>query len=510
MLPLVGCLPPKPEGELVVANKSSLDSVDPVDVTTFAGTQLLSAVGDPLYASDPGGRTLPRLATALPKLSASGRIARIPLRRDVRFHDGTRFDAAAMVFNLERFRALGKLGYLLDDRIETVRASGPYELELQLKRPYSALAALLSSINLTPVSPVAYRNHAKRSLANRFVGTGPYQLTGYTPQHQKLAPFAGYWGEPPRNRGIHLVTLSNSTALFGALSSGEVDVLLSQGLESDQQRSLAERARRGRLVEGQGPAVEIGYLTLLSDRAPLNDPRLREAVAHSLNRELISQRVSFNMRSPLRSLVPPPLPGAVPPPWPAYQPERARALFRQAGYCKGRQLSLPLTFRSNVPADRLFALTWQAQLQRDLGDCVQLEISGVESTTAYRQLEKGAFPMILLDWVGDYPDADVYLAPLLACERAQGNSCLKGSSVSFGSFWSAPGLQGQLQASEGLSGRARLEVLQTIQQRAAQGNAYIPVWQVAPRAWAQPWLAPPRFDGSGRLVLQALQRRPQP
>jgi peptide/nickel transport system substrate-binding protein len=112
--------------------------------------------------------------------------------------------------------------------------------------------------------------------------------------------------------------------------------------------------------------------------------------------------------------------------------------------------------------------------------------------------------------VGDYPDSDVYLAPLLACETSQGNSCLKGSSVSFGSFWSAPGLQKQLQASEGLSGPARLEVLQTIQQRAAQGNAYIPVWQVAPRAWAQPWLARPLFDGSGRLVLQALQRRPHP
>ena len=57
------------------------------------------------------------------------------------FHDGTRFDARAMVFSLERFRALGKMGYLLDDRIAAVRASGPYELELQLKRPYSALAS---------------------------------------------------------------------------------------------------------------------------------------------------------------------------------------------------------------------------------------------------------------------------------------------------------------------------------------------------------------------------------
>ncbi|MFM2080381.1 MAG: hypothetical protein RLZZ219_1063 [Cyanobacteriota bacterium] len=505
---LLGCQPLHPRDQLVVASRSSLESVDPVDITSFAGGQLLSAIGDPLYASDAAGRLQPRLATALPTLSTDGLTARIPLRRGVRFHDGSRFDAAAMVFSLERFRALGKLGYLLDDRITAVRASGSHELELRLKRPYSALAALLSSANLTPVSPTAYRRHGRRSLADRFVGTGPYRLVSSSPQKKSLQPFADYWGPPPRNRGVHLVTLSNSTALFGALVSGEVDVLLSQGLESDQQRALAERARRGAFVQGIGPAVEIGYLTLLSDRPPLNQAALRRAVALSLDRRLISERVSYGMRTPLRSLIPPPLPGAVPPAWPDYDPAQARRLYRQGGYCGGRRLSLPLTFRSNVPADRLFALTWQAQLQRDLGDCVQLNLTGVESTTAYRQLDKGAFPLILLDWAGDYPAPDVFVVPMLACEKAEGPRCLEGGSALFGSFWSAPGLQRQLEASESLSGSARTTVLQSIQRRTAAAAPYIPVWQVAPRAWGQPGLTPPRFDGSGRVLLQELERQP--
>ncbi|MFM8259109.1 MAG: ABC transporter substrate-binding protein [Vulcanococcus sp.] len=506
-LVLAGCQPPHQPDQLVVASRSSLDSVDPVDVTSFAGGQLLSAIGDPLYASDAAGQLQPRLATALPQLSADGRRARIPLRQGVRFHDGTPFNAAAMVFSLERFRALGKLSYLLDERISAIRASGPYELELRLTRPYGALAALLSSSNLTPVSPAAYRQHRRRSLRDRFVGTGPYQLVRSTPQQQTLRPFSGYWGPAARNRGVQVVTLSNSTALYGALISGEVDLLLSQGLESDQQRELARRSGRGLLVQTVGPAVEIGYLTLLSDRPPLDHPQLRRAVALSLDRRLISERVSYGMRSPLRSLVPPPLPGSSPPSWPAYGPQQARSLLRGAGYCNGRRLSLPLTFRSNVPADRLFALTWQAQLQRDLGDCLQLEITGVESTTAYRQLDKGAFPMIVLDWAGDYPAADVYVTPMLACSRASGYRCLEGSSAAFGSFWAAPGLQRQLQASEALQGPALARRLDAIQRRVADGAAYIPLWQTAPRAWAQPALAPPVFDGSGRVVLQQLHRR---
>ena len=504
---LTGCQPPHPSDQLVVATSSTVASVDPIDVTTLAGLQLLSAIGDPLYAATANGQLEPRLATALPLLSADGRTARIPLRREVLFHDGTRFDAQAMVFSLERFRTLGKMGYLLDDRIESMRASGSHELELKLKRPYSSLAALLSAINLTPLSPKAYQQHRERSLPSRFVGTGPYRLASKSPQKQTLVPFRDYWGEPPRNQGIHLVSLSNSTALFGAMVGGEVDVLLSQGIDSDQQRALADRARRGRLVEAIGPAVEIGYLTLLSNRAPLDQPVLRQAIALSLNRPLISERVSYGIRSPLRSLVPPPLMGSEPPAWPDYKPVHARQLFKQAGYCHGKRLNLPLTFRSNVPADKLFALTWKAQVQRDLGDCLQLEISGVESTTAYRQLEQGTFPSILLDWIGDYPDPDTYLMPLLGCQRAKGSRCLEGNAAAAGSFWGAPGLQEQLQASEQLAGPGRKQVLLSIQRRTAAGAAYIPVWQVAPRAWAQPQLHKPVFDGTGRLVLQALSAR---
>ena len=504
---LLGCQPPHPQGQLVVANKSSLESVDPVDVFSFAGTQLLSAVGDPLYATDHRGQLQPRLAAGLPQFSDDGLTARIPLRKGVRFHDGTPFDAAAMVFNLERFRQLGKLGYLLDDRISALRASGPYELELRLQRPYRALASLLSSINLAPVSPSAYRNYTKRSLSNRFVGTGPYRLVSFSPQKQQLLPFKDYWGAQPKNKGIHLLTLSNSTALYGSLLSGEVDVLISSGLESDQQQALNAKAQRGQLAMGEGPAAEIGYLTLMTQQAPFNQPTLRQAVALSVNRPLISQRVSFGLRPPLRSLVPPPLAGSEPAAWPRYNPKAARALYRQAGYCNGRSLKLPLTFRSNVPSDRLFALTWQAQLQKDLGDCVELEVTGVESTTAYRQLEQGVYPMIVLDWVGDYPDPDVYLAPMLACTTSRGDHCLAGSSVAFGSFWAGAGVQELLRDSEASSGAARQESLRRVQRLAAEGAAYIPIWQVTPRAWAQAHLKAPRFDGSGRVLLQELETR---
>ena len=507
---LSSCRAPRPSHEgikrLVVASKNRVDTVDPAGGYTFGAMQLLSAIGDPLYAINARGQLEPRLALAPPQVSADGLTARVELRQGVRFHDGTPFNAAAMVFTLERFLAIGKLSYLLGDRVSGVRAVGPYTLELTLKRPFSALAELLSAVNLTPLSPSAYRNHRKSFLNDRFVGTGPYRLSFFTNQQQRLEPFAGYWGARAANGGIDLVSLSNSTALFGALQSGEVDVLLSTSLEIDQQAALRRSATAGKLQEGSGPALEIGYLTLLTDQPPLNDPRLRQAVAYSLDRATISRRVTLGLRPPLRDLVPPSLKGSDPTAWPSYSPTRARALYRQAGYCQGKRLSLPLTFRSNIPADRMFALTWQAQLRQDLGDCVELEVTGMEATTAYRQLGEGAFPLILLEWMGDFPDADNYLVPLLGCEEARGERCLKGASAASGSFWAKPGLQQELERSASLTGSARAAQLRRIQRQTAAANPYLPVWLVAPRAWAQRNVSQPRFDGSGRLLLQELNK----
>ncbi|MEI6112703.1 MAG: ABC transporter substrate-binding protein [Cyanobium sp. ELA712] len=508
-LALAACQPARPPRSLIVGQASRIDSLDPIKASRVGVMQALAALGDPLYSIEADGRIEPRLATALPQLSADGLRARIPLRQDVLFHDGSRFDADALVFSLRRFLKSGTLGFQLADRVEAVRAVGPYEVELSLKRPFAPLPRLLSAIFLTPVSPTAYRTHTDKPLNNRFVGTGPYRLSFFNGQQQRLTPFQEYWGARPANGGIDLVTLSNSTALLGALRSGEVDVLLASGLEIDHQQALHRDAAAGRLREGGGPPLSIGFFSLLTDQPPLNNIALRRALARSLDRATITERVSLGMRPPLRQLIPPSLPGSDPEAWPAYDPSAARALYRQAGYCNGKVLALPLTFRSDIPSDRLLALTWQAQVRRDLGDCLELQVSGMESTTAYDQLGKGALTLFFYDWIGDYPDPENFLAPLLGCEKAEGDRCAKGNSALSGSFWSAPGLDAELLRSSRIDGPERARLLRAIQRRTAAAVPYLPVWLLAEQAWSGRRISAPQFDGSGRLRLDQLRRLPE-
>ena len=75
--------------------------------------------------------------------------------------------------------------------------------------------------------------------------------------------------------------------------------------------------------EGAGPALGIGYITLLTDRPPLDNQQLRRALAFSLDRELLTKRVTDKLRPPLRGLVPPKLPGALAA-WPKADAGRAR------------------------------------------------------------------------------------------------------------------------------------------------------------------------------------------
>ena len=501
------CQPKRQSERLTVASAGRISSLDPALASTTGTLQVLSALGDTLYVRGQNGTFQPQLAASKPEVSANGLSVTIPLRRDVLFHDGSRFDAKAMAFSLNRFLRIGTQRYLLSDRIAAIETPKPYAIRLRLKQPSSSIESLLTSPYLTPVSPKAYANHADRFLNDRFVGTGPYTLNSFRTTQQRLLPFRNYWGSPPNNVGLDLINLSNSTALFGALISGEVDVLLSNSIDEDQKRALSERADKQLLRESKGPAMNITFVTLRTNSPPMQNQTVRRALAHSLDRQLISRRVSYSQREPLRSLIPPSLRGGKSEPWPTYNLATARKLFQQAGYCSGRRLQVPFTFRTNVPSDRLMALTWQAQLKRDLPDCVQMTLNGVESTTVYKQLSEGSFEAVILDWSGSYPDPEAYISPLLSCNRAEGNVCEAGEAVDGGTFWTEPGLQAALRRSDMLEGQARLNALATVDAMAARGAPYIPVWFVAPKAWSQLRLNPPIFNGNGLVNLAQLGER---
>ncbi len=502
----ISCKPQRKDKGIIIASNGKVESLDPAQANKLLAIQLISALGDTLYRMNAKGDLEPRLALAKPIISSDGLTISIPLREDVLFHDGTLFDSYAMAFSLKRFMNIGTHKYIEGGRIKGIETPSKFLLIIKLSRPSSSIKGLLTSINLTPVSPTHYRDYDNKFLVNNFVGTGPYRLTSYSPERQTFVPFENYWGKKINNSGISYKRYNTSTSLFSAIKTGQVDILLSNSIEDGQRVALNKLSQKGFFNQAKGPAMEIGYIVFRSNSKILKRKEIRKALMYSIDRRLISKRASYGLREPLRSLSPPILGLSKYPAWPTYNPELAKSLFEKAGFCNNNKLVLPLTFRSNVPSDKLLALTWQEQVNRDFSDCLELSLNGVESTTVYKQLSEGAYEAVILDWTGDYSDPYAYLSPILDCKKIKGEVCKKGEAVSGGSFWANIKLQESLEKSETLLDEKRLEELRKVEQIAADGAAILPIWLVSPSVWTQKVLNQPEFDNSGRILLEKLFR----
>ena len=257
--------------------------------------------------------------------------------------------------------------------------------------------------------------------------------------------------------------------------------------------------------EGISNPTEVSFITLRTNIEPLNKKEIRLAISKTLNREKIIKNVSYGLRDPSKSIVPQIFKGDNLVSWPKYNPKEAITILKSEGFCNGNTLTLPLTYRSNVPTDKLIALYWQQDVKANMEDCFSINISGIESTTIYKNLSEGLYPAVILDWTGSYSDPEAYLVPLLSCNKLDKNICTQGESVYSGSFWGAKKIEELFLESQSLYGHERLKILLNIESLASEAIPYIPIWISSQKAWSQNNISKPIFNGAGRISMGDLE-----
>lgn len=476
---------------LVLGTTSKIRTLDPADAYEIMSGNLLYNLGDRLYTNRPGSAELePQLASALPTISEDGLTYTIPLREGVVFHDGTPFNAAAMVFSFQRFMDnQGTPAYLLSNIVEKVEATGDYELTLQLKYPFAAFPSVLAFTGLCAISPTAYGTNPKEFQPSTFVGTGAYQLTEFGADVIRLTPFENYWGTKPANAGLDIQVFSSSANLFNAVQTGAIDVAY-ESLDPDQIGSLETQAQQGKLQVVKSSGNGIHYLTVNVLSAPLDQPPVRQALAAAIDRQFLSDRVFQNQVKPLYSLVPSPI-VAHSPVFERYADAnaltRAQDLLKAAGFSTAKPATIDLWYRSNLNSNSLAANTIKAMVDDRMAGLMIINLQGVESATAYDNLDKGAYPVFLLDWTPDFLDADNYLEPFLACEQGSPeNGCEAGASQYQGSFYYNDRVQTLIsqerQETDSSKRQADLIAIQTI---VAEDVPFIPLWENQSFVFAQ-------------------------
>nr|WP_238718562.1 ABC transporter substrate-binding protein [Petrachloros mirabilis] len=475
---------------LTIGTTSKARTLDPADAYEVFAGNLLYNLGEGLYRYEIGTDELqPQLATAMPTISDDRLTYRIPLREGVFFHDGTPFNAEAMAFSLRRFMENGgPPSFLLTDIVESIEPTGEYELTIRLQRPFAGFSDLLAFSGLAAVSPEAYEIGAGAFSPSTFVGTGPYQLTRYDGGDTvRLDTFEDYWGSPAVNEGIDIQVYSSSANLYNAFRTGAIDVA-TQSLEPDQLQALERAAENGDWQSLTGPGNVVSYLSLNVQDEHLSKPQVRQALAAMIDRNVLRDRVFQQQAEPLYSLIPT-IFEVSQPVFEQNRPNQAEieALLTEAGYSPDNPVPLTLWYRSNVASNVLAATTLRAMITRDYGNWVQFNLDSVESATAYQNLDKGIYPMFMLDWYGDFYDPDNYIHPFIACEQGSVEAgCERGASHSQGSFYYSDRANQLVEQSRQETDPARRqEVFAQIQTLIAEDVPFIPLWQNNASVFAQ-------------------------
>lgn len=376
---------------------------DPLTFHPHAATDLVSAaivssVCEPLVRiRADGSRPEPALATSW--ATPDSRTWTFTLRKGVRFHDGTPFDADAVVKNVEHLR----LARGFPGRAERL---GPDSVTLALERPSAALLATLSQPFFAMQSPAALDNAAAP------IGTGAFRFGAHRGGEIELRANAEHWGGPPRVGRLLFRRFANEDALVRALLAGAVDVTGAIG-----QDRVADVGQAPGLTLDSKTGLNLAFLSLNNERTPLRDERVRQAVAHAIDRGALLRETLGGHGEPARNPLPPSLPGYLLTTQELrFDPGTVRRLLRAASLPDGFETTLLAveTPRPYLPSPMRVIERIRSQLQA-VG--IRARLVRAASWNDYiGRTTRGDYDIAVLGWQADSLDPNDFLAALLGSE----------------------------------------------------------------------------------------------
>lgn len=500
-------------GRITIGTTAKPRTLDPADAYELGSLSLVYNMSDRLYTYEPGTTELkPELATALPTISDDGLTYTIPIREGVVYHDGTKFDAKAMEFSLRRFiENKGKPFFLLSDSVESVKATGDYELTIKLKQPFAAFTSLLAFSGVPALSPKAYEIGEGKFEPNKFVGTGPYKLAKFGTDSVRFDVFDEYWGEKPANNGVTVQILSSGVNLYNNFRKQGVDVAY-VSLDPDQITSLEQMSKEGKWLAIPNEGSAVSYLTLNRNQKPLDKVEVRQAIAAMIDRKLIYDRVLYGQAESVYSMIPTTFDVYEPVFKEKYgkggNPEKAKELLKKAGFSKENPAVVEIWYPSGSAPRSLTALVLKALAKKTMDGMLEFDIHTVESTSAFKNIGKGLYPGFLLSWYPDYLDADNYIQPFLSCEKGSvENGCEEGGSQTQGSFFYSERMNQLIsQERKEQDPEKRKLIFDEIQEILVQEVPYVPLWQSKDYVFAQNGITGVQLDATQNLIYRNLNK----
>ena len=446
---------------LVYAASSDPVSLDPAVTSDGESSRAQLQIFETLVAQVPGTTKLTAGLAVGWKLSNGGKTWTFKLRRNVRFHDGTSFDASAVCANFNRwYNFRGALqsdsasyyynvifgGFAHPEKgapgpgkalYRNCQAKDANTAVINIKRRFAPFAAAMTLTPFAMQSPTAMTKYGadKGKLTSdgvfvplgtygapggQAVGTGPFKLESWKIGDKlELVRNDSYWGKKAFLRRVILRAISDNTARLQALQTGEI-----QGYDNVEPQDIATIRRSSKLKIVDRPAFNVGYVTINQAVKPFDDIRVRQAVAYGLDRAKVVKSFYLGRGIVAQEFQPPTLRygySSAVKRYP-YNPAKAKQLLQQAG------LTLPVEVEFWYPSD--VSRPYMPDPKRNFqGFAASLNESGfkvVAKTAPWRpdylgKADSGtAGALNLLGWTGDFSDPESFLGSILRAEKQFG------------------------------------------------------------------------------------------
>lgn len=442
-------------GTLVFGSSGDAARLDPGDVTDGESIQRMDNIFEGLVEYKEGSTEIqPCLATSW-ETSADGKEIIFHLRKGVKFHDGTDFNADAVVFSFARqydpnhpYHQYGEWaywGYMFSD-IEKVEKLDDYTVKIVLKNINASIMTSLAMFTVNIVSPVNAEKY-KEDAFKHPCGTGPFKFVEWVKDdHITLEANENYWRERAKLDRLIFKVIPDPSARLMALEIGEV-----QGIEYPNPADFDRIKANKDLVLMSAPGMNIGYMAMNTGYGyidenkngvwdkdteslvktpgyfePLTKKKVRQAINMAIDKQSIVDNIYMGTAVVAKNGMPPFMLGynddIVDYP---YDPERAKELLAEAGYPDGFEVTLYV-----MPVSRPYMFD-----PPKIGEAIQSYLAAVGIKVKFYQVDWGTYlqeteagnhQMCLLGWTGDNGDPDNFMNVLYGA-----NACSIGSAGNY-------------------------------------------------------------------------------
>lgn len=446
------------QGTLVFGSSGDAVRLDPADVTDGESIQRMDNIFEALVEYEEGSVLIqPCLATSW-EASADGTEIVFNLRKGVKFHDGTDFNADAVVFSFARqydtthpYNQYGQWaywGWMFGD-VEKMEKIDDYTVKFVLKRPNASIMTSLAMFTVCIVSPTNAEKYKEDAFKNP-CGTGPFKFVEWVKaDHITLEANEDYWRERASLDKLIFKVIPDPSARLMALEVGEV-----QGIEHLNPADFDRIKDNKDLKLLAEPGMNVGYMAIntgygyidankngvhdIADETlvktpgyyePLTKKKVRQAINMAIDKQSIVDNLFMGTAIKAKNGMPPFMLGyndeIVDYP---YDLEKAKTLLAEAGYPDGFEVTLYV-----MPVSRPYMFDPPKigeAIQSYLGAIgIKVNIYQVDWGTYLQETMEGKAQMCLLGWTGDNGDPDNFLNVLYGA-----NACSIGTAGNYGFY----------------------------------------------------------------------------